>query len=254
MTVSQNAMALQLGAILQAPGIDELRAATMAGLELIDIHAAFFLAPLTGDPRVGRIITNIGLPMVWERHYRRALHLVDPLPRIALARTGAFLWPDMLDQESLAQKERRYLRLAARHGLARGVGTACYGPHGRCGFLGGAWTAAHAPEDMALLRFNAIGQLSFQRYCSIFPMDEEIRSLSDRELEVLQWMSRGKSNAVIAEILEISTSSVGVYVRRIFDKLCVSDRTSACLRGLSLGLIISSDYEQHVRRTIERDI
>ena len=254
MPVSQTALALQLGTIIEASGVEELRAATMAGLELIDIHAAFFLAPLTGDPRVGRILTNIGLPAVWERHYRKVLHLVDPLPRIALTRTGAFTWPEMLAAEPLAQREQRYLRIAGRHGLARGVGTACYGPHGRSGFLGGAWSEPETPNEMLLLHFNAIGQLSFQRYCSIFPMELEIRMLSDRELEVLRWMARGKSNAVIAEILAISASSVGVYVRRLFDKLGVSDRTSASLRGLSLGLIVSGDYEQHVRDTIDRGI
>lgn len=253
MALDRDTFALRMGAITDAPTVVELRVLTMAALGMLDITAAFFLAPLSGDPRLGRVITNIGLPTAWERRYRSGLHVVDPLPRIALQRTGAFTWPEGIAGERMADRERRYLRIAARNGLARGIGTACYGPHGRSGFLGGARPGPPPPDERILLRFNAVGQLSFQRYCSLIPLEEEMRTLSDRELEVLQWIARGKSNSVIAEILEISPSSVDAYVRRIFAKLGAADRTTASLKAFSLGLILSADYEQLVRETIARE-
>ena len=108
-------------------------------------------------------------------------------------------------------------------------------------------------EINILIPFNAIGQLAFQRYCSLVVLDGEMRPLSDRELQVLQWIARGKSNSVIAEILQISPSSVDAYVRRTFAKLEVSDRTTASLKAFSLGLVVSADYERLVRDTIARE-
>jgi DNA-binding NarL/FixJ family response regulator len=42
---------------------------------------------------------------------------------------------------------------------------------------------------------------------------------------------------VIAEILAISPGTVDTYMRRIYDKLEVSDRTSAAVKGVGMGLI-----------------
>jgi DNA-binding CsgD family transcriptional regulator len=64
---------------------------------------------------------------------------------------------------------------------------------------------------------------------------------------VLRWIGEGKSNSVIADILQISRSSVDSYVKRLFAKLGVSDRISASLRGLATGLIVSGDYPQEPR-------
>ena len=50
-------------------------------------------------------------------------------------------------------------------------------------------------------------------------------------------MAQGKSNGVIADILSISPGTVDTYLRRIFEKLDVTDRTSAAVKGVSMGLI-----------------
>ena len=66
-------------------------------------------------------------------------------------------------------------------------------------------------------------------------------------------MCEGKSNSVIAQILEISSSSVDMYVRRIFAKLDVTDRTAACLRGYSLGLTVTGEYHRFLEDAQRRD-
>ena len=58
-----------------------------------------------------------------------------------------------------------------------------------------------------------------------------------RETEVLAWVARGKSNAIIGEILGISAHTVDAHLRRIYLKLDVGDRISATVRGLGVGLI-----------------
>jgi DNA-binding CsgD family transcriptional regulator len=51
--------------------------------------------------------------------------------------------------------------------------------------------------------------------------------LTKREAEVLFWLSQGKRNSEIAEILEASSRTVGKHVERILGKLCVETRTAA---------------------------
>jgi DNA-binding CsgD family transcriptional regulator len=51
--------------------------------------------------------------------------------------------------------------------------------------------------------------------------------LTQRQLEVLSWVARGKTNAEIAKILGLKTGTIGKYLERIFPKLGVENRTAA---------------------------
>jgi transcriptional regulator EpsA len=51
--------------------------------------------------------------------------------------------------------------------------------------------------------------------------------LSDRELEILQWVTLGKTNPEIGSILDISTFTVKNHLQRVFKKLDVSNRAQA---------------------------
>jgi DNA-binding NarL/FixJ family response regulator len=51
--------------------------------------------------------------------------------------------------------------------------------------------------------------------------------LTERQVEVLAWVARGKTNAEIAEILRLKTGTIGKYLERIFPKLGVENRTAA---------------------------
>jgi LuxR family transcriptional regulator/LuxR family quorum-sensing system transcriptional regulator CciR len=62
-------------------------------------------------------------------------------------------------------------------------------------------------------------------------------NLTRRELDVLGWVVRGKSNSVIAELLGISEHTVDTLMRRVYRKLGVGDRTSAALRAVGSGLV-----------------
>ena len=61
--------------------------------------------------------------------------------------------------------------------------------------------------------------------------------LSDRELEVLRFLSMGLSNADIAKRLFLSEGTVRNYTSAIFAKLNVSDRTQAVVAALRAGLV-----------------
>ncbi|MFE4107305.1 response regulator [Almyronema epifaneia] len=61
--------------------------------------------------------------------------------------------------------------------------------------------------------------------------------LTERELEVLELIVAGYSNAAIAEELYITVGTVKTHVCNILNKLSASDRTQAAVRALRTGLV-----------------
>ncbi|MCL4294435.1 MAG: response regulator transcription factor [Anaerolineae bacterium] len=63
-----------------------------------------------------------------------------------------------------------------------------------------------------------------------------LEPLSERELEVLQWLASGASNREIGWRLYITESTVKRHVYNIFGKLNVRNRTQAALQARKLGV------------------
>src|SRR5262245_56910114 len=72
------------------------------------------------------------------------------------------------------------------------------------------------------------------------PMHQYIEPLSERELEVLQWLASGDSNREIGRRLYIAESTVKRHVYNIFGKLNVCNRTQA-----ALAHSLDSEYLPH---------
>jgi NarL family two-component system response regulator LiaR len=66
---------------------------------------------------------------------------------------------------------------------------------------------------------------------------EKVFLLTDRELEVLRLMAKGKSNKEIAKELYITESTVRFHVKNVLSKLGVRSRTEAVVEGMRRGLI-----------------
>jgi DNA-binding NarL/FixJ family response regulator len=69
------------------------------------------------------------------------------------------------------------------------------------------------------------------------PQPVDTTALTERELEVLQLIVEGCSNAIIAERLFITIGTVKTHVRNILNKLSADDRTQAAVRALRSGLV-----------------
>jgi DNA-binding CsgD family transcriptional regulator len=61
--------------------------------------------------------------------------------------------------------------------------------------------------------------------------------LTKREAEVLKWVSAGKSNAEIADILNISPWTVKIHVSNLISKLNASNRCHAAAKAIDCGLL-----------------
>jgi DNA-binding NarL/FixJ family response regulator len=63
------------------------------------------------------------------------------------------------------------------------------------------------------------------------------RALTDRELTVLQELAHGRSTREVAEHIFVSEETVKTYLKQIFRKLDVHDRTEAVAEAFRRGLV-----------------
>lgn len=66
---------------------------------------------------------------------------------------------------------------------------------------------------------------------------DALPNLTDREKEILERITKGKSNTEIAKELFLSVYTVKNYVSEIIRKLEVKDRTEATAKAIKCGLV-----------------
>jgi DNA-binding CsgD family transcriptional regulator len=92
------------------------------------------------------------------------------------------------------------------------------------------------PAEMAELFYLAahvFGRLAYVR-----SLDSRVpETLTDREIDCLNWTAAGKTSAEIAEILVLSEHTVNHYLNRATKKLDTVNRTQAVAKALRVGLI-----------------
>jgi DNA-binding NarL/FixJ family response regulator len=117
----------------------------------------------------------------------------------------------------------------------------------RAGARGYVLKGAPPSEILKVLRAVAAGEANFgpeiaRRLVSFFstpkPASPEkiFPELSAREVEILDLIAQGHSNAKIAARLFVSPKTVGNHISHIFTKLQVADRAHAIIRAREGGL------------------
>jgi DNA-binding NarL/FixJ family response regulator len=117
----------------------------------------------------------------------------------------------------------------------------------RAGARGYALKGAHPTEILKVLRAVAAGEAYFgpeiaKRLMDFFSAPEAASpaeafpELTSREVEILDLIAQGHSNAKIAARLYLSPKTVGNHISHIFTKLQVADRAHAIIRAREAGL------------------
>ena len=99
---------------------------------------------------------------------------------------------------------------------------------------------ARPAEIAAAVRQIAAGETySPDSIRRVFEARKSAKSLSERELVVLQYAAKGLSNKEIGDILGISVNSVKTHVRHILEKIGAEHRTEAVSLAIARGIIES---------------
>jgi DNA-binding NarL/FixJ family response regulator len=113
-----------------------------------------------------------------------------------------------------------------------------------------------APKDLAeAIRIVAAGDSllspsitrklleEFNRTPATPAPDKRLADLTEREVEVLQQLARGLSNAEIADALFVSETTVKTHVSHILTKLELRDRVQAVVVAYESGLVVPGEND-----------
>ncbi|MFA5139980.1 MAG: response regulator transcription factor [Elusimicrobiota bacterium] len=78
--------------------------------------------------------------------------------------------------------------------------------------------------------------------------DATLTALTKTEVKVLSYLGRGLANKEIAAALECSVKTVKNHLNSIFQKLSVSNRTEAVVKGIEMGFISAEESPLSPRR------
>jgi LuxR family transcriptional regulator, quorum-sensing system regulator BjaR1 len=143
----------------------------------------------------------------------------------------------MIARERDAKTVDRAIHILKRHNLVRNAGFPVYDFAGNRGAvaISGA-TPEFSFTDIVLLHY--ISGHVFNRLAEIRDMEARVtETLTEREIECLNWTSAGKTSVEIAEIMGLSEHTINHYLNRATKKLDTVNRTQAVAKSLRLGLI-----------------
>ncbi|HCJ22026.1 MAG TPA: LuxR family transcriptional regulator, partial [Erythrobacter sp.] len=131
-----------------------------------------------------------------------------------------------------------FIDAAREHGLTDGFLLPTFGPRQHIAVFSITMIdhedrIAHA--DVPIL--HSVAQATHLRIDQLASEEVERPHLAPREITILHWIARGKSNEEIAMILGNKRPTIATHIKRIFAKLDVTDRASAAVKGLKFGLI-----------------
>lgn len=216
---------------------DEVFAIARAFFRSHGFDAMSYARPSNHHPGQAEVET-FGFPETWVARYDEEFHRIDPFPAL-VARAGRPIRLSEINSATPRNADhQRFAEEAREHGVTDGYVFPTFGPHQHVAAVG--ITMADHPDrvehaDVPVLQ--SVAQALHLRLDQLAHGKLERPHLAPREVTILHWIARGKSNEEIAMILGIKRPTVATHIKRIFAKLDVTDRASAAVKGLKFGVI-----------------
>lgn len=162
---------------------------------------------------------------------------LDPFLHAAVRTTKPFIWREIEDLLTPRSPQLAHYRREIST-LGTGIIVPVFGPMFRNGYFCFHSQEERALEELDLMVLHSISQTAYLKLLDImYKSSDRERTLSGRELETINMIARGKSNQEVAQSLQVSVNTVNTNIKRIFEKLDVSDRVSAAMRAYALGYV-----------------
>jgi len=200
-------------------------------------HAAY----AGSNPIAGTIHAYVTYPDQWKQYYiDQELHLFDP----TLAQAARSIAP--VDWRRLERTHNfdRVFRTASDFGIVpQGLTIPVRGPYGDIGMLSVTRNCRQSEWErlipMIVSDLQSIAVHLHDGAMRSHTLTRRLRApnLSQREVEILQWIAAGKSQQDVGDILGISHRTVEVHLRSGRDKLFALTTPQAVARAIAMGLI-----------------
>jgi len=187
------------------------------------------------DLQATATMTSFGISDAWAKHYRdNEFSVIDPVVRYCGVVSDVFRWQEAY--EYYGDEVSEFVSAAEDFGLRDGytLGQTVHQITHTASLASVTIDPDHVDETQHFLirqllpHVNAI--LSRPGFL-------ESPSITNKELEALQWASQAKSYWEIGAIMGITERTVKFHFNNIFRKLRVNNREQAVRKGAILGLI-----------------
>lgn len=194
------------------------------------------------NPVSGAVFGHVTYDDAWKEHYaNHGYHRIDPTLHKARRSIAPVDWSRLErdDHFNMVFDDARAFGIQAQ-----GMTIPVRGPYGDIGGL--SVTSSLSAKNWKALKSEILSTLqsvAVNVHDTVIQSDSLSKllrapTLSQREREVLQWTSAGKSQQDIADILNISVRTVEVHLRSARNKLYALTTPQAVGRGISMGLIL----------------
>lgn len=210
---------------------------TDLGADLLSYH---HIPPSVAPDYADVSVLAYGYDADWVAQYRdQEMHRIDPITQLAAHTTSPFRWSDIQNRIPLLPEQRDYLDTLNAWLRGDGLAVPAFGPSARNGYFGvGRRDKDPEWDGPTELKIFWACQAFHHQFCILRMRDLTCDfTLTDGEAKVLDGMARGRSTVMIAALMGRRVDTVDIIIRKIMKKMGVTDRPSAVLRGVALGLV-----------------
>lgn len=178
-------------------------------------------------------------PLEWLAVLRENEAFQDPVLKAAERSSTGFLWSKVEEVLPLTDGQRKHMKRAVRFGLAEGFTVPNHVPgetFGSCHFAVRRHSMLPAESVPAA---QALGSFAFEAARRALTKYEEPSEnfvtpapLTERQRDCVLFAARGKSDSVIAQLLDIRPSTVNEHIEAAKRRYSVATRTQLIVRAL----------------------
>ena len=182
-----------------------------------------------------------GFPDEWTSYYFDHDYAdIDPIVRRMSNSALPFDWHETWQLENLSRPQKKLKGDRKDAGLFHGLSVPLHGPHGNVYAFDLARSVDEAIDPAAPMKATMIALQCHTKMMALMPSpanEDHVPKLSRRERQVLMQVRQGKNNNDIAETLGITRHGVKFHLANILRKMGTTDRISAVVKAVRLGLI-----------------
>jgi DNA-binding CsgD family transcriptional regulator len=184
----------------------------------------------------------LNYPADWATYYfENKLEQIDPVTQYIMCSNTPFTWDSLENHISITVEQKNIMNLSREAGLNNGIGIPFHGPYGELSAMGIASSEKNidtTPTSLSIIHLLSVQfHTAYMQIASKPNGPQKQIHLTPREREIMLWCIKGKSNSVIADILQISEHGVKFHIQNIMKKLDASSRITAVVKAIRLGLI-----------------